>query len=272
MDINDLPQLSLGKLLPYVDQYDAGLLQPIERHLARQHLPQQSFIGADVWTAFELSWLSSDGKPHVAIAEFIVPAGSENIIESKSLKYYLNSFNQTTFDSRDAVLKLIQKDLSWAAGAQVEVVFYDLHEYAMKRANSLGVGQPLDDFPLSVTANAPSADILQVQDAHFEGVWYSHLLKSNCPVTGQPDWASIWLSWSGRAVAPSSLLGYLAAYRRHQDFHENCVERVFCDLQQLLQPQKLWVYARYTRRGGLDINPFRSSVPMTIPAVMGERQ
>lgn len=272
MHIGDL-DLGLGKSLPYAEHYDAGLLQPIARNLSRQHLPSLPFVGRDLWTAYELSWLSPGGKPQVAIAEFEVPACSTSIIESKSFKYYLNSYNQTEFASRAAVVELLQRDLSDAAGATVEVTLYSLADFAIRRAGVEAVGASLDDAELLVTAEQlPTADLLQLRDKPFEGVWRSHLLKSNCPVTGQPDWASVWLGWCGKSIEPASLLTYLVAYRRHQDFHENCVESIFCDLYQALQPERLWVYARYTRRGGLDINPFRSSEPMPLPNVFGERQ
>lgn len=274
MHPNDLTELTLGKSLPYTEHYDASLLQPISRQLSRQHLPVNVFVGQDIWTAYELSWLSPGGKPQVAIAEFVVPANSTCIIESKSFKYYLNSFNQTEFDSRGTVVETLQNDLSKAAGAAVAVTLYSLADFTAKRAATAALGNSLDEeSPLSLSAELkPSVDLLQVRSQAFDGVWRSHLLKSNCPVTGQPDWASIWLGWTGRAVEPASLLAYIIAYRRHQDFHENCVESMYCDLAQVLQPERLWVYARYTRRGGLDINPFRSSEPMSVPAVFGERQ
>lgn len=273
MHPHDLSELTLGKSLPYAEHYDAGLLQPIARQLSRQHLPAIPFVGQDLWTAYELSWLSPGGKPEVAIAEFEVPADSTCIIESKSFKYYLNSFNQTEFADRAAVSRVLQKDLSLAAGATVTVRLFSLADFAARRAAVQVLGEPLDSAVLSIGAEQlPSAEILEVREQAFDGVWCSHLLKSNCPVTGQPDWASVWVSWRGKAVEPSSLLAYIVAYRRHQDFHENCVESMFCDLMQVLRPERLWVYARYTRRGGLDINPFRSSEPMTVPNVFGERQ
>lgn len=273
MHPNDLTELTLGKSLPYVEHYDATLLQPISRQLSRQHLPLNAFIGQDIWTAYELSWLSPGGKPQIAIAEFVVPAHSACIIESKSFKYYLNSFNHTEFASHDIVVETLQSDLGKAAGAAVTVTLYTLADFAAKRAATAVLGSSLDEVSVSLTTELrPSADLLQVRSQAFDGIWYSHLLKSNCPVTGQPDWASIWLGWAGRAIEPASLLAYIIAYRRHQDFHENCVESMYCDLLQVLRPERLWVYARYTRRGGLDINPFRSSEPMSVPAVFGERQ
>lgn len=273
MVTHDLTHLTLGKPIAYVDQYQPGLLQPIARALSRQHLPQVDFIGQDVWTGYELSWLTPTGKPEVAIAEFAVPASSPFIIESKSFKYYLNSFNQTQFADAAAVNAVLIDDLSGVAGAPVEVRMYTLAEFASKRAAARSLGRPLDGLPLCLPDDQErDAGLLRVIDQPFDGVWYSHLLKSNCPVTGQPDWATVWLGWQGQALDPQSLLGYIVAYRKHQDFHENCVESIYCDLMELLQPRKLWVYARYTRRGGLDINPLRCSQPMAVPEVIGERQ
>lgn len=273
MNTHDLANLTLGKATPYAETYQPELLQPIERKLARQNLPLQEFFGVDLWTGYELSWLAPGGKPCVAVAEFKVPAQSRCIIESKSFKYYLNSFNHTEFHDSEAVLDLLRKDLSAAAGAGVDVRLYTLAGFAAERAASQPLGEALDDLPLVVQADQqPDAGLLRVLDDSFDGVWYSHLLKSNCPVTGQPDWATVWMGWKGPALEPQSLLAYIIAYRRHQDFHENCVESMYCDLMLALQPTRLWVYARYTRRGGLDINPFRSSEPMAIPAVWGERQ
>lgn len=273
MATGDLDGTTLGKAQPYVEHYDGRLLQPIARQLSRQYLAATSFVGRDLWTGYELSWLTPGGKPEVAIAEFDVPAHSACIIESKSFKYYLNSFNQTEFASRAAVVDVMRRDLSEAAGAAVGVTLYSLADFAVKRSKAEVLGESLDNATLALDAEqSPGAAILQVREHRFDGVWRSHLLKSNCPVTGQPDWASIWLGWRGPALEPASLLAYIVAYRRHQDFHENCIESMYCDLFEVLQPESLWVYARYTRRGGLDINPFRSSAPMPVPNVFGERQ
>jgi 7-cyano-7-deazaguanine reductase len=275
LDVNsdDLSGLILGKTLPYAEHYDPSLLQPIPRELARCHLPISDFNGQDIWTAYEVSWLGLGRRPQVAIVEFSFPAHSRCIIESKSFKYYLNSFNQTEFATQASVHEVLQRDLSLAAGAEAAIEFYTLDDFAAKRGAVHSKGVLLDDLPLSVNFDqSPNSQLLELEECSFDGVWCSHLLKSNCPVTAQPDWATVWLGWKGRAIKPESLLRYIISYRRHQDFHENCVERIYCDLQQTLQPDCLWVYARYTRRGGLDINPFRSSVPMSPPPVFGERQ
>lgn len=267
-----MSELKLGQHQIYVEHYDASLLQPIPRELSRQNLARKEFFGADLWTAYELSWLSPGGKPAVAIGEFIIPSDSANLIESKSFKYYLNSFNQTEIASCDELSSVLSKDLSVMAGAPVSVKLFDLPEFAIRRQAPLPESVLLDDLPLGEPASAPDPGLLILAEEHFDGVWCSHLLKSNCPVTGQPDWASIWIGWRGRGMKPESLLRYLISYRRHQDFHENCVEKIFTDLAAIARPESLWVYARYTRRGGLDINPFRSSEPMDLPIWLAPRQ
>lgn len=267
-----MSELKLGQAQAYVEHYDASLLQAIPRDLSRRHLAHAEFFGADVWTAYELSWLAPGGKPQVAIAEFTVPASSPNLIESKSFKYYLNSLNQTEVASWEALQSLLIRDLSAVAGADINVRLFDLEAFAERRQAAAPEAILLDKLPLEAHISELRTDILRVTDAPFSGVWCSHLLKSNCPVTGQPDWASIWVGWQGRGLKPESLLSYIVSYRQHQDFHESCVERMFTDLLSVGQPQNLWVYARYTRRGGLDINPFRSLQPMDVPAWLAPRQ
>lgn len=253
----------LGKTTDYVDQYDAGLLDPIPRTLARvtlqlgDHLP---FTGVDRWTGYEVSWLNSKGKPQVAVADFEFPCTSPNIVESKSFKLYLNSFNQTAFDSGREVLERLESDLTAAAGAPVLV---QLHE--LRQAVQLGVGHfagvCLDDIDAYCDVYEPAPELLKLVagGAHVHETLYSDLLKSNCPVTGQPDWASIAIEYAGPAIDRTSLLQYIVSFRGHRDFHEHCVERIFLDILQRLKPNELTVYARYTRRGGLDINPFRTN-------------
>lgn len=265
-------ELKLGQTQVYVDQYDAALLQPIPRALSRRHLPSANFFGADLWTAYELSWLAPDGKPQVAIAEFTVPASSANLVESKSFKYYLNSFNQTQVASWGALQALLVRDLTAVAEGEVKVQLFDLAAFGERRKAQAPESVLLDTLSLGGGVFEPSADILQLADEPFSGVWCSHLLKSNCPVTGQPDWASIWIGWQGRGLKPESLLRYIVAYRQHQDFHENCVESIFTDLLSVGEPENLWVYARYTRRGGLDINPYRSLQPTEVPVWLAPRQ
>jgi 7-cyano-7-deazaguanine reductase len=251
----------LGQSTAYVGQYDPSLLYPIARDTARQQLGIQGplpFSGYDRWTAYEVSWLDEQGMPQVRWAEFSILCDSPYIIESKSFKLYLNSYNQTTFLSEAAVVKRIQQDLSIAAGADVQVDFFSLSDALTIEKLP---GTCIDERSISVNSYHPSPELLKVnrkQQVDHE-VLYSHLLKTNCPVTGQPDWATVFVDYSGAVIQIDSLLAYIISFRDHQDFHENCVERIFCDIQQRCQPDKLTVYARYTRRGGLDINPLRSN-------------
>lgn len=253
----------LGKTSEYVSSYTPSLLFPISRTakwaelgLSAETLP---YRGVDIWNCYELSWLTPAGKPVVAIGEFSIPADSPNIIESKSFKLYLNSLNQSAFDSREALRAVLQKDLSAAAGAPVGVRLRSLDEVAEEGIGRLP-GRCIDELDIAVDGyEQPRPELLRCDAGRIvEEQLYSHLLKSNCPVTGQPDWGTLVVDYQGPALDPASLLAYLVSFRRHQDFHEQCVERIFLDLQRLLQPQALSVYARYVRRGGLDINPYRS--------------
>lgn len=259
----------LGQQSTYISDYSPGLLFPIPRHqsrevlaLAGQPLP---FSGGDFWTAYELSWLNSKGKPQVAIGEFFVPCDTSHIIESKSFKLYLNSLNQTAFASAAAVEEVLARDLSEVAGGPVSVRLYSLADFAAKGLEPVP-GILLDDLDITVSHYQPEPGLLACRDDRvIDEKLHSHLLKTNCPVTGQPDWASLYIQYSGRGMVHESLLAYLVSFREHQDFHEHCVERIFCDLQKYCQPDALTVYARYTRRGGLDINPFRSTGATAAP-------
>ncbi|MBD8526763.1 NADPH-dependent 7-cyano-7-deazaguanine reductase QueF [Pseudomarimonas arenosa] len=253
---------SLGQTVSYAGQYDPGRLFAIPRAENRAKLQRHAampMFGVDVWNAYELSWLDTQGKPAVAIAEIRVPAESTHLIESKSLKLYLNGFMQSRFESAEAVTALIRSDLSAAAGDAVKVRVQGLDE-ASAVFEPLR-GECIDGLPLEVERyEHPSSEMLRCDRHHqVREVLLSHLLKSNCPVTGQPDWASVQIDYAGPALDRSALLRYLIAYREHAEFHEHCVEQIYCDLWQLLEPTHLAVYARYTRRGGIDINPFRAS-------------
>ncbi|MBG6287696.1 NADPH-dependent 7-cyano-7-deazaguanine reductase QueF [Pseudomonas nitroreducens] len=254
----------LGKSSEYVSTYAPELLFPISRStkwaelgLTADTLPYQ---GVDLWNCYELSWLTASGKPVVAIGEFSIPAQSPNIIESKSFKLYLNSLNQTAFDSAEAVRAVMERDLSAAAGAPVGVRVRSLDEVAGEGVAVIE-GTCVDDLDVAVESyDHPRPELLSCDDTRrVDEVFYSHLLKSNCPVTGQPDWGTLVVEYAGPALDAASLLAYVVSFRQHQDFHEQCVERIYLDLQRLLQPTRLTVYARYVRRGGLDINPYRSS-------------
>jgi 7-cyano-7-deazaguanine reductase len=259
--------VQLGKHQLYEDHYNPKLLQPIARSLCRQQQALQHFLGADIWTAYEVSWLDAQGKPCVVALEFIFPADSSHLIESKSFKYYLNSFNQTRIKSIELLKNTLASDLSATAGGVVCV-----REYNIPAADGVSGQVELDNTPLFEPSYKPRPEYLQPGTQTVVEVLASHLLKTNCPVTGQPDWASIWIGYEGARINHEGLLAYIVSYRQHQDFHENCVEQIFCDLWQRCAPERLWVYARYTRRGGLDINPFRTSHAMEAPSLRGFRQ
>ncbi|MCB4796943.1 NADPH-dependent 7-cyano-7-deazaguanine reductase QueF [Pseudomonas sp. NP21570] len=259
----------LGKSSDYVATYSPHLLFPIPRApkwaelgLTAETLPYQ---GVDLWNCYELSWLLPSGKPVVAIGEFEIPADSPSIIESKSFKLYLNSLNQSVFESREALAEVMSSDLSAAAGKPVKVRLRTLDEVAAEGVATLP-GRCVDDLDVTIEHyDHPQPGLLACDAGHMvEESLHSHLLKSNCPVTGQPDWGSVVVEYRGAALQAESLLAYLVSFRQHADFHEQCVERIFLDLQRLLQPEKLTVYARYVRRGGLDINPYRSTDAMVV--------
>lgn len=253
----------LGKTTVYADRYDASLLFPIPRQAKRDEIGVSAplpFHGEDVWNAYELSWLDARGKPVVALAEFRVPATSPNIIESKSFKLYLNGFSQERIEDRQALLATLARDLSAAAGADVEVSL----SAAQARGHAMLDldGTLIDDLPIDIDDyGPPRADYLatQAQGNDVEETLVSNLLRSNCPVTGQPDWGSVQIRYRGAAIDHAGLLRYLVSFRNHNEFHEQCVERIFVDVMARCRPTQLSVYARYTRRGGLDINPYRST-------------
>ncbi|MDG6774268.1 NADPH-dependent 7-cyano-7-deazaguanine reductase QueF [Thiomicrorhabdus sp. ZW0627] len=256
-------QSLLGKATPYCKSYDPSLLFPIPRQEKRDELgfdlDSLPFQGLDIWSAFEVSWLNAKGKPIAVIAEFAFPADSPNLIESKSFKLYLNSFNGTRFDSRQQVINHWVEDLSAACGAEVAVDVRDLdmEETLIGRLP----GKNLDGLDIEVDDYQVNPELLTLNDEtdEVEETLNSHLLKSNCLVTGQPDWGSIVIRYRGRQINHENLLKYLISFREHNEFHEQCVERVFTDIMQRCRPSALTVYARYVRRGGLDINPYRSN-------------
>ncbi|KAA2284097.1 NADPH-dependent 7-cyano-7-deazaguanine reductase QueF [Arenimonas fontis] len=259
----------LGRAVAYPAEYDPGLLFPIARATGRAALGLEGelpFTGVDLWNAYELSWLDARGKPRVALAELRVPAASSHLIESKSLKLYLGSYAQARFADTDSLRAQLVRDLSAVAGAPVSVVLTPAASANAAAIEALE-GEPIDDLPLEIGHyGPPQPDFLSADpDLRADEVLVSHLLKSNCPVTGQPDWASVQIRYAGPRIARDGLLRYLVSYRLHRDFHEQCVERIFMDILQRCRPQRLAVYARYTRRGGLDINPFRATPGMPLP-------
>jgi 7-cyano-7-deazaguanine reductase len=274
--MNTPDQSQLGKPAPYVDRYDASLLFPISRAPKRTELGLHGavpFFGADLWTAFELSWLTPRGKPQVAIAHVTVPCESPNIVESKSFKLYLNSFTNTAFASVDEVRERIRTDVSeavWRGAPSQSTVGVRLvmpDQFDAEPVHELD-GLSLDRLDIECTQYTPAPELLvsAVGDQPVDEVLTSNLLKSNCLVTGQPDWGSVQIRYSGPQIEQGGLLRYLVSFRNHNEFHEQCVERIFVDIWRRCRPLKLSVYARYTRRGGLDINPFRTSHPQAVPA------
>ncbi|MGK5069975.1 NADPH-dependent 7-cyano-7-deazaguanine reductase QueF [Janthinobacterium sp. RT4P48] len=261
---NDLAEQSpLGKSSAYRSDYAPELLFLIPRQGKRDELELRGtlpFFGLDIWNAYELSWLNQRGKPQVAIAKVSAPADSPNIIESKSFKLYLNSFNQTKLDSPEALLALLKQDLSNGFGAPVQVELTLQEDFGKLKMGEFD-GVLLDRLDLEITQYTPSPLLLKaaLDEAPVEEKLVSHLLKSNCLVTGQPDWGSVQIEYAGPQIDQESLLRYLIGFREHNEFHEQCVERIFVDILRQCKPQKLSVYARYTRRGGLDINPWRSN-------------
>ena len=261
---NSLKSLKLGQKTEYASQYDRTLLQTVPRALNRDGLgitQNQPFtIGADIWTAYEISWLNEKGLPQVAIADVYLDYQSQNLIESKSFKLYLNSFNQSKFADFNAVQQTMQRDLSECAQGDVKVRLNPVAVYDSQKIDHLQ-GDCIDEQDIEITSYEFSTDWLKdcVSDEIVEEKLVSHLLKSNCLITNQPDWGTLHIHYVGNKIDHEKLLRYVVSFRQHNEFHEQCVERIFCDLMHYAKPEKLTVYARYTRRGGLDINPFRSN-------------
>jgi 7-cyano-7-deazaguanine reductase len=259
----------LGKSSAYIAQYDAALLFPIPRAVKRAELglgETLPFLGADLWTAYELSWLNMRGKPQLALAHITVPCESPSIIESKSFKLYLNSFNNTRFADAREVRERIRADLNAAAGTGVGVKTLGPELFDQEPVHELD-GLNLDRLDIECQHYTPAPELLfaDSDEAPVSETLVSNLLRSNCPVTSQPDWGSVQIAYTGPPIDPEGLLQYIVSFRKHNEFHEQCVERIFMDIWTRCRPLKLSVYARYTRRGGLDINPFRTSYPQSPP-------
>ncbi|GHC03563.1 NADPH-dependent 7-cyano-7-deazaguanine reductase QueF [Thermomonas carbonis] len=265
--MGDIDHSPLGREVAYPRHYDASLLYPIPRRLGREAIGVAAplpFIGHDRWNAYELSWLDAGGKPRVATATLQVPADSPHLVESKSLKLYLNSFNASRFTDAEAVRARIEADLTEAAGAPVAMIF------GLPPFEDAIDGESIDGLDIAIDAyDAPDAALLVADAAEVvEETLASALLKSNCPVTGQPDWADVTLRYRGPRIDRAGLLRYLVGFRDHAEFHEQCVERIFVDVLARCAPQWLSVEARYTRRGGLDINPWRASAGIAAPVAL----
>ncbi|MBS0450521.1 MAG: NADPH-dependent 7-cyano-7-deazaguanine reductase QueF [Proteobacteria bacterium] len=277
MTISNTPEQSqLGRASAYVDKYDPSQLFPIARATQREamgiHGDTLPFFGADIWTAFELSWLNARGKPQLAIAHFTIPCETPNIIESKSFKLYLNSFNSSVFADAAAVRERLVEDLSEAVwrdsgkSGRVGVKLLAPDMFDREPVHELD-GVDIDRLDLDCTHYQPAPELLSAafDEQPVTETLTSRLLKSNCLVTGQPDWGSVQIRYSGPQIDQAGLLGYIVSFRQHNEFHEPCAERIFTDIMKHCRPTKLSVYARYTRRGGLDINPFRTSWPQPLP-------
>lgn len=255
--------LPLGKQTTYVNHYDKDLLLGIPRSLGRNIIGLSNtlpFSGCDFWNCYELSWLDNRGKPEVRILEFFVPFDSPNIVESKSLKLYLNSYNGTKFNNENEVRAYLEQDLSQITGAATIISINKLNELAEQKL-SIFEGIYLDELEIDANEYNVNSSLLKLADDFeiIEEKLYSHLLKSNCLVTNQPDWASIQIEYKGLRIDHSSLLKYIISFRNHSEFHEQCVEHIFNDIMLKCAPDELTVYAKYTRRGGIDINPYRTT-------------
>jgi 7-cyano-7-deazaguanine reductase len=269
-----LAGLSLGKATEYKEIYTPDLLQAVPRSMNRVELNLTvalSFSGTDRWNGYELSWLNSKGKPQVAIMRCEVPASSPHLVESKSFKLYLNSFNQSHFDCIKSVAEALTKDLSQCAGEQVKVTLFKPTEFPQMQIGNFNA-LSIDDLDIEVKDYYLEPSNLTVAGEQVEETLTSDLLKSNCLITNQPDWGSVFIRYQGQQINHEGLLRYLISFRQHNEFHEQCVERIFCDIMANCKPNKLSVYARYTRRGGLDINPFRSNFEQIYPEVRLARQ
>ncbi len=268
--MTDVTDSGLGKPTHYPDERDPGLLLPLARSQGREGLAVDAgthFRGCDIWHAWEFSWLDDRGKPCNAVARFTFDAAGTHLIESKSFKLYLNSFAQTRFASTAELHKLLQQELHEAADGPVTVDLLAVDDPAL--AIQPLAGNCIDDLDIDIDHyGPPRASLLEVDHGRIEEqCWLSHLFRSNCPVTGQPDWASVQITCHGPRIDPASLLRYLVSFRRHNGFHEQCVETIFDDIRTHCQPQALSVYACFTRRGGLDISPWRSNREIRPPRI-----
>lgn len=261
--MSEAEQSELGQSSNYDSQYNPERLFAILRAPKREEIgvdPKNlPFYGFDCWNHYEVSWLNPKGKPMVAIAEIIYDCRTPNIIESKSLKLYFNSFNQTQFQNSEEVRRTVQQDLSAALQGEVQVKIGALKEKEWLMIQSAPDGECLDELDVTCSAYLVEPSYLSVNDSHVEEVLYSDLLKSNCLVTNQPDWGSVQIAYTGKQMNREGLLKYIVSFRNHNEFHEQCIERIFADIMQYCKPEKLTVYGRYTRRGGLDINPYRTT-------------
>ena len=261
--MNELVHAPLGQTTTYPDQYDPKQLFPIPRELQRQQrnisqpLP---FTGTDIWYAYELSWLNLRGKPEIAIGKFTIPCDSPYLVESKSMKLYLNSLNGTKFTSKAQVQQTIVQDFSVAMQADVQVEIQLLSELPVQGKLGHFTGICIDDLDIACNIYTVHPQYLGCKsDRVVTETLYSNLLKSNCRKTGQPDWGSLHILYTGQEIDHENLLRYIVSLRNHEGFAEDCVEQIFMDILHYCNPQELTIEGRYTRRGGLDINPLRTN-------------
>ena len=271
---NTVANSPLGQDVLYPTQYTPNVLFAIDRAPNRSSLTiPTNWLGQDIWYAYEISWLNKKGKPLVAIGRFAFDWDSPFLVESKSFKLYLNSFNETQFENIEAVTAQLTQDLSALTRSPVQAQLFLLDDFEGPQAQPLE-GTLLDDLDVSITHYQPEPNLLQCVPGATtitESV-ISHLLKSNCPVTGQPDWGTVQIRYTGPAIEHAALLRYIISFRKHTEFHEHCVERIYNDIMHHCKPEKLFVMARYTRRGGLDINPWRSNYIQSVPDQRTQRQ
>lgn len=256
----------LGKSVPYPTRYNPELLVAIPRRDNRRALgvhDRLPFTGMDVWHAHELSWLDNSGRPRVGQLRMSVPCQSPNLVESKSLKLYLTAFNQERREG-GALMATLRGDLEKVLGVRPDLRLRGVDD---SDPPARPVGLCLDDLAISAEQYQPDPSLLSVltEESVVEEQFYTHLFRSNCPVTGQPDWATVTLRYRGRPISREGLLRYLISFREHQDYHENCVERIYLDLSRSCRPEAMCLTANFTRRGGIDINPCRSSHPSWLP-------
>lgn len=252
----------LGKKSDYVSSYDPTKLLPIPRKMKRDEIGVPNilpFSGFDLWNHYEVSWLNEKGKPVVALAEIIYDCNTPNIIESKSMKLYFNTYNNSKFKDIGIVAKMMERDIAERVNGPVSVRIFTLPVRDNKKQFSCFDGICIDDLDIDCSAYMIDTNFLTIEEKIVEETLYSDLLKSNCLVTNQPDWGSVLISYKGKKINREGLLRYLISFRNHNEFHEQCIERIFMDIMRFCRPEALTVYGRYTRRGGLDINPYRST-------------
>lgn len=260
-------QSELGKKSEYDSHYNPDKLFPISRKVKRDEIGVPDalpFHGLDLWNHYEVSWLNQKGKPIVALAEIIYDCETPNIIESKSMKLYFNSFNNYQFENESIVKQTIENDIAERVGGAVTVSLFalPLNDGAIQFANLSGTC--LDNLDIECKTYEIDTSYLKTEENEIEEVLVSNLLKSNCLVTNQPDWGSVQITYKGKKINHEGLLKYIISFRNHNEFHEQCIERIFMDIMKHCQPEHLTVYGRYTRRGGLDINPLRSTSKVAI--------